>query len=122
MKHNMKRIAALLAAVALLLTLGACAPLENIMGKITSGGWKDDKPYESYKLDKYITLGEYKGVEAEFLTDEGYIDLYVEDIFAQYGARKGIADDPAKTAVADGDLVAGFDAIDPTLIGWFHLN
>ena len=103
MKH-MKRIAALLTAALLLLALGACAPLQNAMGKLTSGG-KEKPPYKSYKLEKYITLGEYKGLEADFVTEEGYPEYYAKDIFAQYGVPMGVVDDAAKTTVAMGDTV-----------------
>jgi len=106
MKHmQLRRICAAMCAVFLGLALGACSPLETVTGWFTGSKWADDKPYENVDLDKYVKLGEYKGVEAEFLTDEEYLDYYMDMIFMQYGAMKGVTDDPAKTAAADGDLV-----------------
>lgn len=103
MKHTrMRRILALLCAAALLLALGACAPLETVKGWFSS----DAAPYAGYDMDKLVKLGEYKGVEAEFYTEEAYLDLYLENaVFAQYGTPLGITDDAEKEAVADGDLV-----------------
>jgi trigger factor len=80
-------------AVSLLAALGAC-------------GWADDKPYGGYNLDKLVKPGEYKGVEAEFVTEDGYLDLYMDyEVFMRSGKPKGITDNPAKEAVAQGDLV-----------------
>jgi len=96
MKHKRtlaapRAVCALLCA-ALLLALGACA--------------SDSKPYKSYDLDKLVKLGDYIGVDVEFTTEDGYLDLYMEyEIFAQYYAAKGIDDDPEKEAIAEGDLV-----------------
>ena len=102
MKHTrMRGILALLCAAALLLALGACAPLETVKGWFSS----DAEPYASYDMDKLVKLGEYKGVEAEFYTQEAYLGLYVENIFMEYQAPKGIEDDPAKEVIAEGDLV-----------------
>ncbi|MCL2299534.1 MAG: hypothetical protein FWC27_05245 [Firmicutes bacterium] len=106
MNHTrLRRICAALCALCLVLALGACSPLETVTGWFTSKKWADDKPYKNVKLDKHVKLGEYKGIEAEFYTDEEYLAFYMDNIFMQYGATKGIADDPAKTAVAEGDLV-----------------
>jgi len=108
MKHTRLRrilsplrgLCAVLCALSLILALGACAPAETVLGWF-GGKWVDDKPYENYKMGDFIKLGAYKGVEAEFVTLEEYIGL----IFAQYGAVLGIADDPAKTVISEGDLV-----------------
>jgi len=106
MKHTRSgRILPLLLAVALVFTLAACTPLEGVLGRLTGGKFVDDEPYAGYKLEKYVKLGEYKGVEGDFVTVDEYLDLYMQDVFAQYGAAKGIVDDPAKTEVAEGDLV-----------------
>jgi len=96
MKHKqLWRILSVLCVASLLLTLGAC----------TGKKWADDKPYEGYELEDYIQLGEYKGIEVEYVTQEEYLQLYAESVFAQYGAAMGITDDPEKTAVAMGDMV-----------------
>ena len=103
MKHRrVTQVTALLCAASLLLALGACAPVETVKGWFSS----DARPYASYNLDKLIKLGAYTGVEAEFVTEDGYLGLYMENaIFAQGGLPRGIADDPAKETVAAGDLV-----------------
>jgi len=105
MKHKqMKRILSMICAVSLLLALGACAPAETVLGWF-GGKWVDDKPYENYKMSKFIKLGTYKGVEGEFISLDGYLEMYIENIFSQYGAYPGIADDAAKTVISMGDLV-----------------
>ena len=96
----LRALCAVLCAVSLLLALGACAPAETVMNWF-GGKWVDDKPYENYKMSKFIKLGAYKGVEAEFITLEEYLGL----VFAEYGAPLGISDDSAKTKIALGDLV-----------------
>jgi len=102
MKHTrMRRILALLCTAALLLALGACAPIDTVKGWFSS----DAKPYAKYNMDKLVKLGTYTGVEAEYVTEDSYLTGYTEDIFAQYYAPKGIDDDPAKEAVAEGDMV-----------------
>jgi len=91
-------------AFALLLGLAACAPVETVMGWL-GGKWVDDKPYEGYKLSKFIKLGEYKGVEADFVTQEEYLSLYMKDIFSQNRSFFGISDDPAREEISLGDMV-----------------
>jgi len=99
-----RRIISILCAASLLLALGACSPVETVKGWFGER-MVDDKPYASYKnMDKYIKLGAYKGVEAEFIGQDEYLDLYMENIFEQYGASRGIIADPQKTTVTKGDF------------------
>jgi len=105
MKHRrMKAVCALLCAASLLLALGACSPVETVTGWFTKLTRR--APYSSYNLDKLVKLGEYKGVvyEAAATTDEAVYD-YMKEVFDYYQANLGIEDDPAKTAIAEGDLV-----------------
>jgi len=96
----LRALCALVCAVSLLLALGACAPAETVLNWF-GGKWVDDKPYEGYRMSKFIKLGAYTGVEADFVTLEEYLGL----IFEQYGATLGIADDPEKAVISEGDLV-----------------
>ena len=107
MKHTrIRRILSLLCAAALLLTLGACAPIDTVKGWFTGGKWVDDKPYETYNLDKYISPGEYKGVEASIdpLTEES-IRTDAGIYFSENQVPFGVEDDPSKTVTAKGDVV-----------------
>lgn len=105
MKHRyFLRVMSLICLAALLLGLGACSPVETVTGVVKGwfgGKWVDDKPYESYKLSSYIKLGEYKGVDPAL--PEGGAEGMAKRYFD--GRFMGVVDDPAKTAVAKGDIV-----------------
>ena len=96
-------LCAVLCTVSLLLALGACSPAETIKGWFGTK-WADDKPYENYDMEKYVKLGQYKGIEIQFTGQDEYLELYTMDLFAQYGAPMGLVADPAKTVVAKDDM------------------
>lgn len=91
----------LVCACLMLLMFAACSPVSTVKSWFSK--WQDDKPYESYDLNQYITLGEYKGVTAAFdpMTTES-----IEADAMKYFTENGIgADDPAKKTVSSGDGV-----------------
>jgi len=79
--------------------------VDSFLG-LFGGRWVDDKPYETYKLSKYVTPGDYKGVAAALdpLTEES-ITAEAKLFFYDYGIPMDVADDPGKTEAAEGDAV-----------------
>jgi len=73
MKYR-KILSVLLAAALLAALFGACtSPMEALRGLFSKEDRDGGMPFEGLDLDKYIDLGEYKGVTADFrpeLTDE----------------------------------------------------
>lgn len=107
MKHKqLRRLLALLCVSALLLSLGGCtSPVTTIKNWFASRGWQDDKPYESYDMDKYITLGDYKNIEVELdpLTEESIktdAELYFTENALPLGAAK-----TGRTTIEKNDVI-----------------
>lgn len=116
-KRKLRRILPMF-CVALLLSgivaLSACSDKEGKEGEAETTtaaeveAEEDRFPFEDVKLSDYVTLGEYKGVEPEFLTGKFSKDELMEEAlfyFKYYRAPLGIKEDKSKTVVKEGDYV-----------------
>ena len=83
-----------------------------------SSQWNEDKPYASYKMDQYIQLGKYKGLEGEFAQADLSAEK-IEELTRLYFTANSVSilkEDAAKETVQKGDFVSiGFEGTAPEI-------
>jgi len=85
-----------------------------VLAALAAGGywlatrWDENRPYASYRLEDYVALGEYTGLEAEYGEQPDFSEERMREITKSYFSACGISimkDNAGKTVVEDGDFV-----------------
>jgi trigger factor len=106
-RHISRWIALLFCGMLVLTSFSGCSfgySKTELTGK--SSQWKEDEPYQSYKLDKYIKLGAYKGIKVD-LEKEEVSDEAVANAAKEYFTQTplGVEQTAGKDTIANGDTV-----------------
>ncbi|MDR1733267.1 MAG: FKBP-type peptidyl-prolyl cis-trans isomerase [Oscillospiraceae bacterium] len=71
-------------------------------------GWREDAPFQSYELDEYVKLGEYKGIPVTLAKEEvtdAEVNTTAQGYFSESGISLGVKQTPGKTKVEAGDTI-----------------
>ena len=83
-----------------------------------SSRWNENRPYASYKLNEYIQLGEYTGLEGEFVQAD-LSDERIKELTRRYFMASSVSileEDASRETVQKGDFVRiGFEATAPDI-------
>ena len=96
-------------------TIIVIAVLVVLSAALAAGGyywftmrWDENRPYASYRLEKYITLGEYTGLEVEYGEQPDFSAEKMRELTKTYFAACGVSlleENESKTVVEDGDFI-----------------